>query len=320
MMMFSQSRLLLSLAVSAGLLIGSAVAAPISSSLQYILKNTHGSTAYEYPTDLTQGIMPIPVHSHNDYWRDVPFYTALSKGCISTEADVWLINGTLYVGHDESSLTEERTLQSLYIDPILDVLKRQNPMTRFVSSKTKNGVWDVDREQTLYFFIDAKTSGPETFEAVISALAPLREQGYLTTLKDNKTIINGPVTVIGTGNTPLSMVGPVANRDYFFDGPLESLSEPQYADITSLISPIASTDFSAIFGTLSSDTDPIFSEDQLSVLRQQIATAKSRGIGARYWGTPYFPIRKRDEVWRTLLREGVALLNADDLDAVAQYF
>lgn len=183
-----------------------------------------------------------------------------------------------------------------------------------------SGVWDVDPEQTLYFFIDAKTSGPETFQAVISALAPLREQGFLTTLKDNKTIINGPVTVIGTGNTPLSMVGPVANRDYFFDGPLESLSEPQYADITSLISPIASADFAAVFGALSSDADPVFSTDQLSVLRQQIAIARSRGIGARYWGTPYYPIRKRNEVWRTLLREGVALLNADDLDAVSEYF
>lgn len=83
---------------------------------------------------------------------------ALSKGCISTEADVWLYNGTLYVsintchapitfmdrmlrleqvGHDESSLTEERTLESLYINPILDTLKRQNPTTKFVTSKTK---------------------------------------------------------------------------------------------------------------------------------------------------------------------------------------
>jgi hypothetical protein len=116
------------------------------------------------------------------------------------------------------------------------------------------------------------------------------------------------------------MVGPVSNRDYFFDAPLEALGEPEYASITSLISPIASTDFAAVFGTLGSDTDPVFSDDQLSVLRQQIAAAKSLGIGARYWGTPYFPIRQRDEVWRTLLREGVALLNADDLDAVTQYF
>lgn len=41
------------------------------------------------------------------------------------------------VGHDESSLTEERTLESLYINPILDTLKRQNPTTKFVTSKTK---------------------------------------------------------------------------------------------------------------------------------------------------------------------------------------
>lgn len=49
----------LSLAVSAGLLIGSVAATPISSSLQNILKNTHDSPAYEYPTDLTKGIVPV---------------------------------------------------------------------------------------------------------------------------------------------------------------------------------------------------------------------------------------------------------------------
>ena len=38
-----------------------------------------------------------PFHSHNDYWRDLPFYSALRAGAVSVEADVWLINGTLYV-------------------------------------------------------------------------------------------------------------------------------------------------------------------------------------------------------------------------------
>lgn len=31
----------------------------ITSSLQSILKNTHGSNEYEYPTDLTRDILPV---------------------------------------------------------------------------------------------------------------------------------------------------------------------------------------------------------------------------------------------------------------------
>ncbi|PWY96376.1 hypothetical protein BO94DRAFT_453622 [Aspergillus sclerotioniger CBS 115572] len=304
-------------AASAFLLGVPRLAAAGATELQSVLKNTHGGNEYGYPTDFTRGIMPIPVHSHNDYWRDIPFYTGISKGCISTEADVWLYNDTLYVGHDESSLTESRTLESLYINPMLDVLKRQNPTSRFVTSPTNNGVFDTSTAQTLYFFIDVKTSGPETFAAVIKALEPLRERGYLTSLKNNNTLTTGPITVIGTGNTPLAMVGPVADRDYFFDAPLGALSESRYQDIDQYISPIASTNFGAVVGMIEGGE---VSGEQRDVLRKVINIAAQRGIGARFWGTPYWPIRVRDSVWRTLVDEGVALLNADDLDAVTKYF
>lgn len=183
-----------------------------------------------------------------------------------------------------------------------------------------SGVWDTTPDQTLYFFIDVKTSGHETFQAVIESLEPLREKGYLTTLSDGSKLTHGPVTIIGTGNTPLDMVAPVLDRDYFFDAPLAHLNETKYADITDLVAPIASTDFVETVGKITRDTDPILNENQLGDLRDQIATAKKRGIGARYWNTPYWPVRQRNLVWRTLLREGVALLNADDLDAVLAEF
>lgn len=183
-----------------------------------------------------------------------------------------------------------------------------------------SGVWDTTPDQTLYFFIDVKTSGRETFQAVIEALGPLREKGYLTTLEGGKNLTYGPVTIIGTGDTPLDMVAPVLDRDYFFDAPLAHLNETKHADITGLVSPIASTNFEEAVGKITADTDPILNDDQLKVLRDQIATAKQRGIGARYWNTPYWPVRQRNLVWRTLLREGVALLNADDLDAVVAEF
>ena len=186
-----------------------------------------------------------------------------------------------------------------------------------------SGVFDTDTAQTLYFFIDVKTSGPETFQAVISALEPLRKQGYLTTLTKNKTLTTGPVTIIGTGDTPLSMVGPVEDRDYFYDAKLESLDEPENAAITSLISPIASTSFKDAVGTVNlgaDSVDTVLDDRQLKALRAQIEVAQKRGIGARYWETPYFPVRIRNLVWRLLLQEGVTLLNADDLEAVADYF
>lgn len=165
-----------------------------------------------------------------------------------------------------------------------------------------------------------KTSGPETFDAVISALKPLREKGYLTYLKDNRTVNYGPVTVIGTGNTPLNKVASTPDRDYFFDAPLDALDDPQYEKITSQISPIASASFKDAVGVITSDTDPILNDEQTKALRSQITVAKERGIGARYWETPYYPIRTRNLVWRTLLREGVTLLNADDLEAVGELF
>ena len=71
------------------------------------------SPLLQYPTQFTQGIVPKYIHSHNDCksigsslvpgtntvvdWREVPLLTALSNGVSSVEADVWLVNETLYV-------------------------------------------------------------------------------------------------------------------------------------------------------------------------------------------------------------------------------
>jgi hypothetical protein len=290
----------------------------LSSSLQNILANTDKSKAYTYPTDLTRGVLPVQVHSHNDYWRDVPFYTALSYGCVSIEADVWYLpsinKSTLFVGHEMSALTTERTFDSLYIQPILSVLNHENPSTEFIKSKTKNGVFDTNADQTLYLFVDVKTAGETTFPEVIKALQPLRDGGWLTTY-DGNVVTKGAVTVIGTGNTPLDHVQGVNNRDYFYDAPLPLLGSA-FANITAEVSPIASTNFEAVFGTINGTT---FNAAQLALLDSQIETAKSKGIAARYWDTPAWPIATRNAVWSTLLSHGTGLLNADNLAEAAGF-
>ena len=284
----------------------------ISASLQNILHNTDKSGAYTYPTDLTRGIIPKPIHSHNDYWRDIPFYTALSYGCVSIEADVWYLpsinDSALFVGHEMSALSTARTFDSLYVQPILNVLHRENPSTEFVTSKTKNGVFDTASGQTIYLFVDVKTAGDTTFPEVIKALQPLRDGGWLTTYNENG-VTPGAVTVIGTGNTPLNQVQGVDDRDYFYDAPLPLLAST-FANITSDISPIASADFNAVFGTINGTT---FNATQLALLDLQIQTAKSKGIAPRYWDTPSWPIATRNAIWSILVEHGTGLVNADDL-------
>ena len=83
-----------------------------------------GATLGEYTQRPTKDVLPIACHSHNDYRRNVPLFDALHAGCISVEADIWpAAEATeLLVGHHRRSLSHERTLRSLYLNPIADLL------------------------------------------------------------------------------------------------------------------------------------------------------------------------------------------------------
>lgn len=299
-----------------------------------------------WPTDFSRGINPIPCHSHNDYWRLVPLYSAIGAGCISVEADIWLFEEELYVGHSIPSLTRNRTLNSLYIDPLLDILAKQNPTTPFYNeANSYDGVFDTVPSQSLTLLIDFKTSGPELWPHVLSALQPLRERGYLTHLNGTRTI-QRPITVVGTGNTPFDLVSSETSNpflDVFFDAPLDEIYEhrgnhvsrgpvidksgyPRLRDsaqrrmqnqnnYTIFNSYFASVPFGKVFGHLNHDR---FSDDQMKTLRGQVQAAHQRGLKARYWDLPFWPISLRNHVWDVLVKEGVDLLNVDDLEGATK--
>ena len=66
---------------------------------------------------------PVLIHSHNDYWRPVPFWTAYSSKLYSYEADIYYVDGQIYVAHDREDIKPENTLEKLYIEPIVSVYK-----------------------------------------------------------------------------------------------------------------------------------------------------------------------------------------------------
>jgi hypothetical protein len=180
----------------------------------------------------------------------------------------------------------------------------------------QNGVFDTSSGQTLYFFIDLKTAADETWPAVLEALEPLRSGDWLTTY-DGTTLRKNPITVIGTGNTQLSDVLASSPRDVFFDAPLRELNDSKYKDLTANESPIASTNFASSFGEVRKRE---FNDTQLETLRNQLDMAHKKGIMARYWNQPAYPIGTRNAVWRILWDEGVDLLNVDDLVGAAEFW
>ena len=69
---------------------------------------------------------PVPLaraHAHNDYDHTRPLFDALDCGFASIEADIHLVDGMLLVAHDKEDIRPERTLQSLYLDPLRKRIK-----------------------------------------------------------------------------------------------------------------------------------------------------------------------------------------------------
>lgn len=300
--------------------------------------------AQKWLDELSHSTKPTACHSHNDYLQRYPLFSALMAGCSSVEADVWLTqDGTdLLVGHDEASLTADRTLTSMYLNPLLNIVDRitvgsEDPGD--LKSAQPKGVFRTVPDTTLVLLIDVKTQSNKTWPLVVEQLFALRDKQYLTRYEDG-VIESGPITIVGTGNIAsdqsvftsidVDQTRPFDEyHDTFLDAPLASLprpadtlgngravstpsdgAEPTWTNKTAYY---ASTSFKATIGSVITG----FSPSQLSTLRTQIATAGRLGLESRYWDTPDWPVAYRDYVWSVLEREGVGALNVDDLDGFA---
>ncbi|EEB91685.1 hypothetical protein MPER_09922, partial [Moniliophthora perniciosa FA553] len=147
------------------------------------------------------------------------------------------------------------------------------------------------------------------------ALEPLRKLGYLTT-SVNGTLTGSAITVVGTGDTPLEAIKAMSIRDVFFDAPLAGLNANSNTTWDVTLSPVASTDYEVAVGW---DGKGNISEAQLANLTRFVEDAHSRGIKARFWDTPGWPISARNAVWRQLLDAGADWLNVDDLQAASRF-
>jgi hypothetical protein len=230
-------------------------------------------------------------HSHNDYWRPHPLYDALQLGFKSVEADVFLIDTTLQVGHELAALRRTNTLQSLYLDPLRQM------------QKTQGGFYTKPAE--LWLFVDFKNESPATYARLRQILARYRD--LLSTPSHPRPT---GVRVILTGGYPRAEVLADPDRLVFLDGQLADLGPAQAASICTV-----NGDWVRYFKWNGLGAMPAAEAARLRAWNEE---AQRTGQKIRFWNTPAATPAQRRAVWAALLRYPAVLVGADELAELKQ--
>jgi alkaline phosphatase len=97
-------------------------------------------------------------HSHNDYENKSPFFGAYAETFGSIEADIFLRNDSLIIGHKEEDLQYRRTLENLYLRPLSECAAHNN------------GQPFKDSSRQLQLMIDLKTEGRPALNRLVEVL------------------------------------------------------------------------------------------------------------------------------------------------------
>ena len=242
---------------------------------------------------LAQPGIPLPAHSHNDYERPRPLFSALQLRYASVEADIYLVNGELQVGHDPEDLMPGRTLGNLYLEPLRLIVMR--------------GIGQVYPETTtpLILLVDIKSEAEATYQALERALAPYER--FLTRFTPNETEL-GAVTVVVTGNRPRELMANQTERFAGYDGRLEDL---RTGNVDRNFMPLISNDWDDVFSWRGAGPMPENEREQLVSL---VELAREAGVKLRFWNTPDIP-----PVWEALYEANVNLINADRIEALSDF-
>jgi hypothetical protein len=238
----------------------------------------------------------LHAHAHNDYLHDPPLLKALEHGFASVEADVFLVGDKLCVAHEPNQVTPERTLQSLYLDPLRQRVKEDGGRVY------RNG-------SRFVLLIDVKTKAEPTYQRLHEILAAYQEM--LTTF-DAQGRKDKAITVIVSGNRPLELMQSQPVRYAGYDGRLADLDSDLPADLI----PMISDTWVKQFTWKGEGTMPVAERRKLDDI---VRKAHAKGRLVRFWATPDASSPAREAVWRELLSAGVDLLNTDDLKGLQEF-
>jgi hypothetical protein len=234
----------------------------------------------------------IHAHAHNDYEHHRPLFDALDHGFASVEADIHLVDGQLLVAHDRSQVKPERTLQSLYLDPL------RARARKFGGRIYPNG------DPTFYLLIDTKSDANETWDVLRKVL---NDYSDLITKFNGGEINSKAVTVVLTGNRPRQLLPQESVRQAGLDGQFPDLDKLNPNGIFLWMS----EDWRHFFKWTGKGPFPV---DEKARLQDIVAKAHQRNMKVRFWDAP-----ESTTFWSELRGDGVDLINADDLAGLEKF-
>jgi Glycerophosphoryl diester phosphodiesterase family len=225
-------------------------------------------------------------YAHNDYWHKRPLFDALDNGFSFVEADVYLRNNKLIVAHILPCFKKKRTLEDLYLKPLLN----------YMSSDNKNLFKLKNCPVTL--MIDIKSNATKTYNALILLLDKYKS---ILSEYNNGSIITRNVTIVITGHKSYQLIKASNSRLVFLDEDLKQAS----ADSSCNLYQIASCKYSSL---LQWKGKGYITEDEIQRLEYFVSEAHKNGRKVRLWGSP-----ENKAVWSQLLKCNVDLINTNKL-------
>ncbi len=232
---------------------------------------------------------PVLIHSHNDYAQRVPFYQAYAQQVSSIEADVFLHDGQLLVGHDVEDLRADMTFEALYVEPIVTLFARNG------------GRAFRDSDQTLQLMVELKSETDPTLRVVAALLGRWPEVF-------DPEVNPAAVRVAVTGRVPAPEAFDRYPRFLGFDGAWDADYTPEQLERIALIS----TNFRD-FSQWNGKGTIIPAEKER--LEQVIDRAHEQGKPVRFWNAP-----EGTTVYYTFYDMGIDYINTDNPEVCAAFF
>lgn len=230
----------------------------------------------------------LNAHSHNDYANDIPFWLAYNNHFGSIEADIWAVNGDLYVAHNSQDIKPEKTFDILYLQPIVKLF-RQN----------KGNAWN-DNSSTFQLLIDLKTTVEPTLSLLVEKLKKYPE------VFDPKTNEHA-VRIVITGNRPVPESFSRYPEFIFFDG----LLNLKYSDDQLKRVPLYSENIKQF--SLWNGDGAIIEKERIR-LTQIADSVHSINKKIRFWNCP-----DNENAWKTYIEIGIDYLNTDHIIKLTEF-